>query len=298
MSEPRHVQLAFDVNGLRLPLNRILPLKSGDSDPKKSATFARILKSIEEVGVIEPLIVYPHKSQKGMYLLLDGHLRFNALKRLGQHDVFCLIGTEDEAYTYNHKVSRVAPIQEHFMIMKAIQQGVSEERIAATLDIDVARIRQKRDLLTGICPEAVVLLKDKDASPGTLREMRRVKPMRQIEMAELMLASANFSASYAKCLIAATAQEQLSDPEKAKEVKGIKPEDMARIEKELDVLGRDFKMIEQGHGRNVLNLVLAVGYLRKLIDNAGVVRFLSQRYAEILAEFQKLVETASLETKS
>ena len=125
--------------------------------------------------------------------------------------------------------------------------------------------------------------------------MRKVKPMRQIEMAELMLASANFTTSYAKCLFAATPQEQLADPEKAKEIKGIKPEDMARMEKELDVLGRDFKMIEQGHGRNTLNLVLAVAYLRKLMDNAGVVRFLSQRYADILAEFQKLVDTASLE---
>ena len=41
----------------------------------------------------------------------------------------------------------------------------------------------------------------------------------------------------------------------------------------------------QGHGRNTLNLALAVAYLRKLMDNAGVVRFLSQRYADILAEF-------------
>jgi uncharacterized ParB-like nuclease family protein len=295
MSETHDVRLAFDVNGVRLPLDRILPIKNGETDPKKSPTYARIVKSIAEVGVIEPLIVYPHKSQKGMYLLLDGHLRLNALKRLGKQDVFCLVSTEDEAYTYNHKVSRVTPIQEHFMIMKAIEQGVSEERIAATLDVDVARIRQKRDLLTGICTEAIALLKDKDAAPGTLREMRKVKPMRQIEMAELMLASANFTASYARCLFAATSQEQLSDPEKVKEVKGIKPEDMARMEKELDVLGRDFKMIEQGHGRNTLNLVLAVAYLRKLMDNAGVVRFLSQRYGDILAEFQKLVDTASLE---
>jgi uncharacterized ParB-like nuclease family protein len=298
MSESHDVRLAFDPNGIRLPLDRILPLKSVEADPKKSPTYTRIVKSIAEIGVIEPLIVYPHKSQKGMYLLLDGHLRLNALKRLGHQDVLCLVSTEDEAYTYNHKVSRVTPIQEHFMIMKAIEQGVSEERIAATLDIDVARIRQKRDLLTGICPEAIQLLKDRSVSPGALREMRKVKPMRQIEMAELMLASANCTESYAKCLFAATQQEQLSDPERVKEVKGLKPEDMARMEKELDLLGRDFKMIEQGHGRNTLNLVLAVAYLRKLMDNVGVLRFLSQRHADILTEFQKLVDTASLEATS
>jgi len=295
MSEASNVRIAFDVNGLRVPLDRILPLKNVEVNPKKNTTYARIMKSIAEVGVIEPLIVYPHKSQKGIYLLLDGHLRYNALKRLGHQEALCLVSTEDEAYTYNHKVNRVTPIQEHFMIIKAIEQGVSEERIAATLDIDIDRIRRKRYLLTGICPEAIELLKDKDASPGTLREMRKVKAMRQIEMAELMMASANFSLSYAKCLFAATPQDQLLDTERAKEIKGIRPEDMARMEKELDVLGRDFKMIEQSHGKNVLNLVLAVAYLRKLLENTLVVRFLSQKHADILAEFKKLVDTASLD---
>ena len=66
------------------------------------------------------------------------------------------------------------------------------------------------------------------------------------------------------------------------------------MEKELDVLGRNLKMIEQGHGRNVLNIVLAVAYLRKLLDNAAVVQFLSQHYADILAEFQKLVDSSPL----
>ncbi len=296
MSRPEDLKTAFDLRGIHIPLERILPLKNVEADPKKNPTFARICKSIEALGLIEPLIVFPDKGQKDMYLLLDGHLRLQALRRLGQSEAFCLIGSEDEAYTYNHKVNRVTPIQEHFMIMRAIEQGVSEERIAATLDVNVARIRQKRDLLNGICPEAVELIKDRAASPGTMREIRRARPMRQIEMVELMVASNNFTASYAKCLFAATPQEQLLDVEKPKELKGIKPEDMARMEKELDALGRDFKMIEQGHGKNVLNLVLAVAYLRKLMDNAGVVRFLSLRYADILAEFQKLIDTASLET--
>ena len=100
------------------------------------------------------------------------------------------------------------------MIMEAIRQGVSEERIAKTLAVDVAAIRRKRDLLDGICPEAVQLLKEKRASNGAFREMRKVRPMRQIEMAELMLASNNFSAHYAQCLFASTPTEQLLEPDK------------------------------------------------------------------------------------
>ena len=62
----------------------------------------------------------------------------------------------------------------------------------------------------------------------------------------------------------------------------------------MENLGQDFRLVEESHGRNVLNLVLVVGYLKKLMDNAGVVRYLSQHYHEIMTEFQKIVETKSL----
>ena len=66
------------------------------------------------------------------------------------------------------------------------------------------------------------------------------------------------------------------------------------MEREMESLSQDFRLIEESHGRNVLNLVLVVGYLKKLLDNARVVRYLSQHHGEILAEFQKIVETKRL----
>ena len=130
--------------------------------------------------------------------------RLEILRELGCQEVLCLVSMDDEAFTYNHKVNTVQPIQEHFMIMKALQNGVSEERIAASLNVDVKAIRTKRDLLNGICPEAIEILKEKRATAAALREMRKVTPMRQIEMAELMVAANNFSTSYAECLVATT----------------------------------------------------------------------------------------------
>ena len=55
-------------------------------------------------------------------------------------------------------------------------------------------------------------------------------------------------------------------------------------------LGREFKLIEDSHGKNVLNLMIANGYLKKPLDNARIVMFLLQNHPEILTEFQKLVE--------
>jgi hypothetical protein len=288
------VRFACDPKIISVPVGSILPVRKLNPNISKTEKYRRIAASIREVGIIEPPIVYPQANDNSQYILLDGHVRLAILKEVGQKKVNCLVATDDEAFTYNHKVNQLSAIQEHFMIMEAIRHGVSEERIAKTLAVDVGAIRRKRDLLDGICPEAVQLLKERRACAGTFREMRKVKPIRQIEMAELMVAANNFSASYARCLLVATPQEQLLEPEKPKEVRGLSPEDMSRMEREMENLGQDLRSVEDSHGRNVLNLVLVLGYLKKLLDNARVVRYLSQHCAEILAEFQKIVGTKGL----
>jgi len=45
------------------------------------------------------------------------------------------------------------------------------------------------------------------------------------------------------------------------------PEQMARMEHEMEGLQRDFKAVEASYGDSVLNLVIAAGYVAKLIAN-------------------------------
>lgn len=181
------------------------------------------------------------------------------------------------------------------MILKAIESGVSEQRIAAALAVNVSFIRQKRDLLHGLAAEAVTLLKDRRATAGAIRELKKVKPMAQIEMVEMMISVNNFSGEYARCLLAATPPEHFVEGEKAKAVTGMTPEQVARVERELAAVCKDFRRREESYGKATLNLVFAGAYLRKLLDSAPVVRFLSQRHPDILGEFQKISETTDLE---
>jgi RepB plasmid partitioning protein/ParB-like nuclease domain len=288
------LRLACEPQIISIPISSILPLKKLWPGARASEKYKRIVASIQEVGIIEPLVVYPHAGSSGQYILLDGIVRLDILNELGEESVECIVALDDEAYTYNHKVSQLSAIQEHFMIMEAIRRGASEDRIAKALNVDVASIRRKRDLLEGICPEAVALLKERRGCAGTFRELKKVKPMRQIEIAELMVAAHCFSARYANCLFLATPQDQLVESDKPKDLQGLSPEDASRMEREMDSLGRDLRLIEDSHGRNVLNLVLVVGYVKKLLDNARVVRYLSQNNAEILTEFQKITEAKTL----
>ena len=112
------------------------------------------------------------RNDPGKYLLLDGHLRIEALKDRGETEVVCLISIEDEAFTYNKRVNRIAIIQEHRMILKAIERGVSEQRLAKSLNVDVASIKRKRRLLDGICSEAAEILTDKHVAIHALVEFK------------------------------------------------------------------------------------------------------------------------------
>ena len=287
------VRIAFQQKGIVLPLDKILPRKQLKQGAKSTPRYQRIVSSIKVVGIVEPLLVFPHNVRKGEYLLLDGHFRLEALKDMGEKETFCLIATDDEAFTYNHYVCVMTVIQEHFMISRAIANGVSKEKIAEMLCLDVRTIREKQGILAGICNEAVELLKDKPIARAALRELRSVIPMRQIEMAELMIASNNFTVAYAKCLVAATAAEQLVASDKPSSKARFAVEDLAKIEREMESIGQGMRTLEETHGRIVLNLVIVVGYLKKLLASANIVKFLARKHPDLLSQFQKLVEATS-----
>jgi hypothetical protein len=181
------------------------------------------------------------------------------------------------------------------MILKAIRNGVSEERIAKVLNVNPSKVRATRDLLDGICKEAVETLKTRHVSSPIFGILRKMKPMRQIEVAELMVAANNYALPYAKALLAATPAEMLLDPDKHKPVEGITPEQVAKMQKEMAGLQKELKSVEESHGSEALNLVMARGYLTKLFSNARVARYLVQNHSDLFGELQNMLEGAALE---
>jgi hypothetical protein len=210
-------------------------------------------------------------------------------------EVRCLIADDDEGYTYNKRINRLATIQEHLMIVRAVDRGVSEEKLAKALNLDIKSIKRRRALLVGICPEVVELLKDKSVNSRTFETLRKMKPMRQIEAAELMVTAGNYTASYAKALLAATRQADLVKADAPKKIGGMTPEQMARMEREMEKLQRDLKTVESRYGEDVLQLVIASGYLSKLVANGEIKRYLGQHHPEILSEFRAVITATSLD---
>jgi len=278
---------------VNLKLDDIASLKIITPAVRDGDKFKQIAASIREIGVIEPPVVAPRKRAQDKYLLLDGHLRIEALKMMGEREVTCLVSTDDEAFTYNKHISRLSTIQEHRMILQAIKRGVSEEKIASALNLHVGNIVRKRTLLEGICPEAVELLKDKMVASNVFKIMRRMKAVRQIEAATLMNDANIYSFSYIQALFVATPKAQLVN-EKQKKVKGLDEEQMARMESEMGSLKGEYRLIEDSYGPNVLTLTIARTYLSTLLENARVIKYLAQHHPEFLTQFQKIVDMTSL----
>jgi ParB-like chromosome segregation protein Spo0J len=169
------VKRAFQPEIVSISITEITPIKTMTAAYRKTDTYRRIAASIAHVGLIEPLIVFP--TTKGTYVLLDGHTRLEILTATGAQTVNCLLATDNESYTYNKRVNYIPPIAQHHMILRALAH-VSEERIALALNVAVATIREKRDLLKGICPEAADILRNARISADAFCVLRKMKPIR------------------------------------------------------------------------------------------------------------------------
>lgn len=291
----RQTPLGFVPEPITVSFDKLLPSRKAPDGLSHSRKFKQIISSIDAIGLIEPLTIAKSDKVSGMHLLLDGHIRMFALQELGFTDAPCLIATDDERYTYNNRINRLSTIQEHFMIRRAVDRGVTPARLSKSLELDIEHITKKINLLDGICNEAVRLLKDKHFSANLSPVLRKLKPTRQVECVELMVATNNITVAYAQALLAATPSNMLVNEDKPKKVKGVTAEQMAKMEREMTNLEGQFKLVEQSYGQDVLNLVLAKGYLAKLLDNEVVIRFLTQNQPDILSEFSSIVQTASLD---
>jgi len=292
---PNRIAAAFEAELVMLPLAALLPLGQVTDVVKTSSKYQCIARSIEEVGLVEPLVVYRKVDRRGRRLLLDGNLRRAILMEKGHKEAKCLLAQDDEAFTYNKRVNRLAIVQEHFMIIRALERGVSEEKLAKALDVDIAHVKRRRKLLNGICSEATGLLRDKSVNPVTFDVLRKMKPVRQIEASKLMVSASNYSSSYAKALLTATKDCDVKRaPAKLPAV--ITSADLALLEREMKTVQQDLKAVEAAYGSDMLHLVIATRYVSKLVDDPRIARYLDDNHPEILKEFCAILSATSLDT--
>lgn len=288
---PKTIRAAFENRIISLAIAEIGYSKQIEKQTLSSNKFKAITASVKEIGIIEPPIVC---MRDGKFFLLDGHLRLEALKKLKIDRVNCLVSKDDEDFTYNKHVNRVASIQEHKMITKALERGVSAKKLAKVLNVAEEYLHDKRNLLDGICPEVVEMLKNRVQCGSIFPYLKKLKPYRQIEAVNLMNESHNFTIKFARAIYLASSDGQLVDPEKRR--RHVDMDRLGNLENEVVKLQSDYKLIEDGYGINVLNLTLVRGYLKNIFYNKRVNKYLQTYASDLYGQFDDIVDAESLET--
>ena len=267
----------------------LFPFYGRQSLKDKRSNYRRIVSSIREVGLIEPLVVV---EIEGRYYIKDGYLRWKALMDLGITKAECLVGTDKDAYTYNKRVNPLAPIQAHAMIERAVKQGVDPEKIAATLNVSRGWVKGMEKLVEGVSPEVVEKLKQRVVGKKFFTELKKVKPERQMEILNLTEASNDYTVEYMRALVLSTpVQFRVNGGSVSKKAETKMQDDLAG---RLRILEEEFRKASISFRDNVFNLVKLCGYIRHLLRNTAVCSFLKASYPDILVEFEKIANDPSL----
>lgn len=290
---PERPKFAFEERVFTLPLTSIVPRRPLTPGLKSSQAYLQIKASLKEIGLIEPLVVFP-QNDRG-FLLLDGHLRLAILKELNVSEAKSLLATDEDGYTYNKRVNYIPPVAQHLMLLQALNRGVSEERIAAALNVDVHAVRQKARMLDGICEEVVELLRDRKMSPELFHVLRKMKPAIQIATAELMILRNDLSVSFAKTRLALTPPDLLNVAASSKrKLKADSAAAQVQLEEDTETLVRNLRAVEASYGADILTLTVSCAYVEQLLASPKVVRYLERNHGGLLGTLQSLAsETRS-----
>ena len=79
-------------------------------------------------------------------------------------------------------------------------------------------------------------------------------------------------------------------PDKPKKLEGVSAEDIARMEREMERLNRDYRAVEGSLGDTMLALVVARGYVSKLFRNEAISDFLDRHHPELAFELRSIIE--------
>ena len=294
MKEPtrRPLKFGFEPETVLVPISVLTPVKTLRATVKASFKYAQIAQSIREIGLVEPPVIARDPVTPDRYLLLDGHMRIEVLKEEGHSEVECLVSTDDEAFTYNKYINRPSPVQERAMIVRAIESGVLETRIAAAMSLDVVSVQRRVKLLDGICPEVVAQLSDRHCPMAVFDILRKMKPLKQMQTADMMVNSNNFSVAFAAGMLSSASEFELVKGAKIKP-KGVSAAAMAQMERELANLQASIGSVQETFSQDNLHLMVAKGYLAKLLANHHVRRFLENRYPAYLEQFVNISDITS-----
>ena len=75
----------------------------------------------------------------------------------------------------------------------------------------------------------------------------------------------------------------------------VSEEEIVKLEREMSQVQEKYKRAEESYGSELLNLVVAKGYLKKVLENDAVRAYVGRNAPEMLEQFELVLNTVSME---
>lgn len=288
------IKCCFNEETVSLNISDLLPTKKMPLNYDRSEKFIQIKCTLKAIGLIEPILIYID-GDKNEIKILDGHLRVEALKELGEVKVECLVSTVYDTYTPNTKVNQVTIIQIQKMLKDAIKAGVPIELLSSSLNISVESLKGKISILNGISPKVIEILNDKNVPKATFQALKKMVPLRQLECANLMIKFDNFSKNFSHSLLQSSPKETLVETlSKTPASKEGHKKIIERLEKEMAHVHVDADKLKETYGSNSLKLTIIISHIKTLLENQILFRWMHKKKPDLLNELIKISEINSL----
>lgn len=287
-----NIKTAFDLKPIIVKFDNII-----ETAPRKNfrnlRSFSVILSSLKKVGLLEPLVVC--KSEiRDKYKLMNGHLRMYAMKELGICESVCIVAKENERYTFDAEVNYLNPLQRSRMIRKAVREGVSPKEIADTFGIEERKIKDIMNISADIDPAVMEILKKCNVSERTIKIISKVKPYRQIQIAQFMLDSNNFSSSLAKALYLSSPESDMIVKPRFNSKTKINAETISKLNTEVEVTSEQLKFAEEQYAINIHTFVTAIGFMKRILDNQNIDNYITRHFPSTYSVLKNIIKSESI----
>ena len=272
------------VDGRDLPIVKLVPRSECKQDKKYDQ---RIEASLRAVGLLEPLVVYDLGDS---YEILDGRRRYKIFLELGVETVPCLVWQEREAFTGNRMVNRLSSAEEMRMLRKSLEE-LDERTIAGALGMSGIKHRLNESLLKKLEPRVVKAFEAGTINRQCARELANVKPERQVEILSLMESCNDYSVTFAKGLVLKTPASKRAklNGTKTPWTQGEqKKGDLLRKLKDAEQQQDFFSSLYRQYTTNLLKLVI---YVRSLVANERVRKYLEGHHSQELEMFNEIIQS-------
>ena len=278
----------IQVNGMDIPLAALSPLKEREYlNTKTHKGFIRIRSSIQAIGLIEPLSVYP---EGDAYVILDGYLRFRVCQELQIATAPCIVYKDKEAYTFNRMVNRLSGYQEMRMLRKSMET-LDEQTIAEVFGMRTIRHRLAPKLLEQLHSKTAAAFETDVLGRTAAMEMSCVKPERQAEMLAEMKRVNDYSHAFIRALILKTPPELRKpnrNPRKPWSEEKGKRRDLVRRLEEAEKQHDFYTGLYRQYSADLLKMAL---YVRKIITTPVLADYLKEHHEKTVRELSEIIST-------